>query len=46
MTFNELLYFLTGIFWGIFIVKPIWNVLSAIYKNAKNADEIKRSNNS
>jgi hypothetical protein len=37
MTFNELLYFLSGIFWGGWIVRPIIDVVKTIWKNAKEA---------
>lgn len=35
MTLNEFAMFVTGVFWGIFIIQPIWNILSKIWKNAK-----------
>lgn len=37
MTFNEFLMFAAGVFWGIFIIKPLYDVVAAIYKNAKEA---------
>lgn len=35
ITLNEFAMFVTGVFWGIFIIKPIWDVGCKIYKNAK-----------
>lgn len=37
MTLNELAMFVTGIFWGIFIIQPIWLIARKIYQNAKEA---------
>ena len=36
MTFNEFAMFITGIFWGIFIIQPVWRIVSKIWKNAKD----------
>ena len=35
MTLNEFSMFITGAFWGIFIIKPVWDICVKIYKNAK-----------
>ena len=35
MTLNEFSMFVTGVVWGIFIIKPIWDIGCKIYKNAK-----------
>jgi hypothetical protein len=35
MTLNEFAMFVAGVFWGIFIIKPIWDIGAKIYKNAK-----------
>jgi hypothetical protein len=35
MTLNETAMFLAGVFWGIFIIKPLCDVVAKIYKNAK-----------
>ncbi len=37
MTLNEFSMFVTGVFWGIFVIKPIWDIGAKIYKNAKEA---------
>jgi hypothetical protein len=37
MTFNEFLYFLCGIVWGGWIVRPIVDIAKKIYQNAKEA---------
>jgi hypothetical protein len=37
MTFNEFLYFLCGIVWGGWIVRPIVDIVKKIYQNAKEA---------
>ena len=44
MTLNEFLMFVTGIFWGVFIVSPIWTIVSKVYKNARKAHEDQRRN--
>jgi hypothetical protein len=35
MTLNEFSMFITGVFWGMFIFKPLWDIARKIYKNAK-----------
>ena len=35
MTLNELAWFAAGVVWGIRVFKPIWDIASAIWKNAK-----------
>lgn len=35
MSLNEFSMFVTGVFWGIFIIKPLWDIVAKIYKNAK-----------
>jgi hypothetical protein len=35
LALNEFTMFVTGVFWGIFIIKPIWDIGAKIYKNAK-----------
>ena len=37
MTLNEFSMFVAGVIWGIFIIKPIWDIGTKIYKNAKEA---------
>ena len=37
MTLNEFSMFVAGVIWGIFIIKPIWDLGAKIYKNAKEA---------
>ena len=37
MTLNEFSMFVTGVIWGIFIIKPLWDIVAKIYKNAKEA---------
>lgn len=37
MSLNEFAMFAAGVFWGIFIIKPLYDVASKIYKNAKEA---------
>jgi hypothetical protein len=37
ITLNEFSMFVAGVIWGIFIIKPIWDLGSKIYKNAKEA---------
>lgn len=39
MTLNEFSYLICGIIWGIFIIKPLWDIGSKIYKNAKEATD-------
>jgi len=39
MTFNEWLYFICGIIWGIFIINPVLEVGKKIWKNAKEAQD-------
>jgi hypothetical protein len=35
MSLNEFAMFLAGVFWGIFIIKPLWDIVAKIYKNAR-----------
>lgn len=35
MTLNEFAMFVTGVVWGIFIIEPVWRIVSKIWKNAK-----------
>ncbi len=35
MTLQEFSMFVTGVFWGIFIIKPLYDIVVKIYKNAK-----------
>lgn len=35
MSLNEFSMFVTGVIWGIFIIKPLWDIVAKIYKNAK-----------
>ncbi len=35
MTLNEFAMFAAGVFWGIFIIKPLYDIGAKIYKNAK-----------
>ena len=37
MTLNEFAMFVTGVIWGIFIIKPVWDIVTKIYKNAKES---------
>jgi hypothetical protein len=37
MTLNEFSMFVTGVFWGIFIIEPVYRIGKKIYKNAKEA---------
>lgn len=37
MTLNEFSMFVTGVVWGIFIIKPIWDIGVKIYNEAKKA---------
>jgi hypothetical protein len=37
MSLNEFAMFVTGVIWGIFIIKPVWDLGAKIYKNAKEA---------
>ena len=37
MTLNEFSMFITGVFWGIFIIEPIWRIAKKIYTTAKEA---------
>ena len=39
MTLNEFSMFITGVIWGIFIIKPLWDIGAKIYKNAKEATD-------
>ena len=39
MTFNEFSMFVAGLIWGIFIIKPVWDIGTKIYKNAKEAQD-------
>jgi hypothetical protein len=36
MTLNEFSMFVAGVIWGIFIIKPLWDIGAKIYKNAKD----------
>lgn len=38
MTIHDLIMFATGVCWGIFIIKPIWDLAVKIYKNAKGLE--------
>jgi hypothetical protein len=35
MSLNEFAMFLAGVFWGIFIIKPLGDIVAKIYRNAK-----------
>ena len=35
MTLNEFSMFVAGVIWGIFIIKPLYDIGEKIYKNAK-----------
>lgn len=35
ITLNEFAMFVTGVFWGIFIIEPLWRIAKKIYQNAK-----------
>ena len=35
ITLNEFAMFITGVFWGIFIIEPICRIAYKIYKNVK-----------
>lgn len=35
MSLNEFSMFITGVIWGIFIIKPLYDLGAKIYKNAK-----------
>ena len=37
MTFNEVIYFITGIYLGGWLVRPLVDIATKIYKNAKEA---------
>ena len=37
ITLNEFSMFVAGVIWGIFIIKPVWEIGTKIYKNAKEA---------
>ena len=37
MSLNEFSMFVTGVFWGIFIIKPLYDIGAKIYKNTKEA---------
>lgn len=37
MTFNEFVYFICGIVWGVWIIHPIIDIGKKIWKNAKEA---------
>jgi len=37
MTLNEFAMFVSGVIWGIFIIKPLYDIAAKIYKNAKEA---------
>ena len=37
MTLNEFSMFVAGVIWGIFIIKPLYDLGAKIYKNAKEA---------
>lgn len=39
MTLNEFSMFVAGVIWGIFIIKPVWDIGTKIYKNAKEAQD-------
>ena len=39
MTLNEFSMFVAGVIWGIFIIKPLWDIGTKIYKNAKEAQD-------
>ena len=39
MTFNEWAYFICGIVWGGWIIRPIVDLGVKIYKNAKEAQD-------
>lgn len=39
MTLNEFSMFIAGVIWGIFIIKPVWDIGTKIYKNAKEAQD-------
>ena len=39
MTFNEWAYFICGIIWGGWIIRPIVDLGVKIYKNAKEAQD-------
>ena len=40
MMFNEFAMFITCVFWGIFIIEPIWFIAKKIYKNAKENQNV------
>jgi hypothetical protein len=35
MTLNDFIMFAIGVFWGIFIIQPIYHIFNVILKNAK-----------
>jgi hypothetical protein len=35
MSLNEFAMYIAGVFWGIFIIKPLLDIVAKIYKNAK-----------
>jgi capsular polysaccharide biosynthesis protein len=35
ITLNEFSMFVAGVIWGIFIIKPLYDIGTKIYKNAK-----------
>jgi len=37
MTLHEFAMFVTGVFWGIFIIEPVWRIAKKVYTNAKKA---------
>lgn len=39
MTFNEWAYFICGIVWGGWIIRPIVDLVKTIYHNAKEATD-------
>ena len=37
MTFNDWVYFISGIIWGGWMVRPLVDIVKKIYQNAKEA---------